>query len=122
MRAHPPATELRERLRRRVAEAEHREEGPGGDGEVEEDADEDVAGRTGSARSSGGGRIRASRAPLAGRVAPGRVAWSSPLAAAESASPEESLARLVALIGGDPRRRGGGAGAGCGQVWRTTGR
>ena len=34
-------------------------------GEVEEDADKDVAGRTASARSSGGGRIEASRAPLA---------------------------------------------------------
>jgi len=90
---------------------------------VEEEADEDVAGRTGSARSYGGGRIEASRAPLAelyfacssGRSrGSGRVAWSSPLAAAESASPEESLARLAALAGGDFRSRGGGAGAGCG--------
>jgi len=48
-----------------------------------------------------------------------RVAWSSPLAAVESASPEESLARLAALAGGDPRCRGGGAGAGCGQVRRS---
>jgi len=101
-------------VRRRVAEAEHQEEGP-------DAAAAAVRWRRMQTRMSRGGpaqraplaaaeselrvllwRSSASRAPLAGRVAPGRVAWSSPLAAAESASPEESLARLAALAGGDP--------------------